>query len=579
MIAKKSIRCRTVPEDARLPGDSRLHPLLRRIYAARHVRDNDWESGLAALHPPDSLKGLTAALDLLETALEQRQHILVVGDFDADGATSSALLVAALREMGAAQVDYLVPDRFKFGYGLTPEIVDVALARKPDLLITVDNGISSLEGVARARAAGIRVLITDHHLPGASLPAADAIVNPNQPGDTFPSRSLAGVGVAFYLAMALRSHLREQGWFTRQAIAEPNLAAYLDLVALGTVADVVPLDRNNRLLVRQGLLRIRAGHCRPGIRALLKVAGRNPSRVVASDFGFAAGPRLNAAGRLDDMSLGIECLLSDSESRADTLAQQLDALNRERREIEADMKADAMQHLDAMQLDRDDLPAGFCLYDTGWHQGVIGILASRIKEQFHRPVIVFADAGEGELKGSARSIPGLHIRDALDAVAARHPGLVKKFGGHAMAAGLSLETVKLNAFRKAFIAELETQLDEDALTGVLETDGELQPDDFSLELSELLRDAGPWGQGFPEPLFDGLFKVLSVRVVGERHLKLSLRPRDGGPMLDAIAFGQAERFVPDKGSQVRAVYRLDSNEYRGMLSLQLVIEWLEVGVG
>ena len=579
MIAKKSIRCRTVPEDARLPGDSRLHPLLRRIYAARHVRDNDWESGLAALHPPDSLKGLTAALDLLETALEQRQHILVVGDFDADGATSSALLVAALREMGAAQVDYLVPDRFKFGYGLTPEIVDVALARKPDLLITVDNGISSLEGVARARAAGIRVLITDHHLPGASLPAADAIVNPNQPGDTFPSRSLAGVGVAFYLAMALRSHLREQGWFTRQAIAEPNLAAYLDLVALGTVADVVPLDRNNRLLVRQGLLRIRAGHCRPGIRALLKVAGRNPSRVVASDFGFAAGPRLNAAGRLDDMSLGIECLLSDSESRADTLAQQLDALNRERREIETDMKADAMQHLDAMQLDRNDLPAGFCLYDTGWHQGVIGILASRIKEQFHRPVIVFADAGEGELKGSARSIPGLHIRDALDAVAARHPGLVKKFGGHAMAAGLSLETVKLNAFRKAFIAELETQLDEDALTGVLETDGELQPDDFSLELSELLRDAGPWGQGFPEPLFDGLFKVLSVRVVGERHLKLSLRPRDGGPMLDAIAFGQAERFVPDKGSQVRAVYRLDSNEYRGMLSLQLVIEWLEVGVG
>ncbi len=579
MIAEKSIRCRTVPEDARLPGDSRLHPLLRRIYAARHVRDNDWESGLAALHPPDSLKGLTAALDLLETALEQRQHILVVGDFDADGATSSALLVAALREMGAAQVDYLVPDRFKFGYGLTPEIVDVALARKPDLLITVDNGISSLEGVARARAAGIRVLITDHHLPGASLPAADAIVNPNQPGDTFPSRSLAGVGVAFYLAMALRSHLREQGWFTRQAIAEPNLAAYLDLVALGTVADVVPLDRNNRLLVRQGLLRIRAGHCRPGIRALLKVAGRNPSRVVASDFGFAAGPRLNAAGRLDDMSLGIECLLSDSESRADTLAQQLDALNRERREIETDMKADAMQHLDAMQLDRNDLPAGFCLYDTGWHQGVIGILASRIKEQFHRPVIVFADAGEGELKGSARSIPGLHIRDALDAVAARHPGLVKKFGGHAMAAGLSLETVKLNAFRKAFIAELETQLDEDALTGVLETDGELQPDDFSLELSELLRDAGPWGQGFPEPLFDGLFKVLSVRVVGERHLKLSLRPRDGGPMLDAIAFGQAERFVPDKGSQVRAVYRLDSNEYRGMLSLQLVIEWLEVGVG
>jgi len=551
--------------------------LLGRIYAARRASDADNESGLANLHSPDLLKGLEVAMDLLETALSQQQRILVVGDFDADGATSSALVVAALREMGAAQVDYLVPDRFKFGYGLTPEIVDVAVTRKPDLLITVDNGISSIDGVERARAAGIRVLITDHHLPGECLPAADAIINPNQPDDRFPSGALAGVGVAFYLVMALRSRLREHGWFEQQNSSEPNLAAYLDLVALGTVADVVPLDRNNRLLVRQGLLRIRAGHCRPGIRALLKVAGRNLSRVVAADFGFAAGPRLNAAGRLDDMSLGIECLLSDSEQQADALAQQLDALNRERREIETDMKADAMQHLDAMQLDKDDLPPGFCLYDAGWHQGVIGILASRIKEQFHRPVIVFADAGEGELKGSARSIPGLHIRDVLDAVAARHPGLVKKFGGHAMAAGLSLETAKLDAFREAFIAELETQLDEETLTGVLETDGELQPDDFSLEMSELLRDAGPWGQGFPEPLFDGLFSVVSVRVVGEYHLKLSLRPRDGGPVLDAIAFGQVERFVPDKGSLVRAVYRLDSNEYRGMLSLQLVIEWLEAG--
>lgn len=577
MISTRSIRCRTVPEGAEPLCNRSLHPLLGRIYAARRASDADNESGLANLHSPDLLKGLEVAMDLLETALSQQQRILVVGDFDADGATSSALVVAALREMGAAQVDYLVPDRFKFGYGLTPEIVDVAVTRKPDLLITVDNGISSIDGVERARAAGIRVLITDHHLPGECLPAADAIINPNQPDDRFPSGALAGVGVAFYLVMALRSRLREHGWFEQQNSSEPNLAAYLDLVALGTVADVVPLDRNNRLLVRQGLLRIRAGHCRPGIRALLKVAGRNLSRVVAADFGFAAGPRLNAAGRLDDMSLGIECLLSDSEQQADALAQQLDALNRERREIETDMKADAMQHLDAMQLDKDDLPPGFCLYDAGWHQGVIGILASRIKEQFHRPVIVFADAGEGELKGSARSIPGLHIRDVLDAVAARHPGLVKKFGGHAMAAGLSLETAKLDAFREAFIAELETQLDEETLTGVLETDGELQPDDFSLEMSELLRDAGPWGQGFPEPLFDGLFSVVSVRVVGEYHLKLSLRPRDGGPVLDAIAFGQVERFVPDKGSLVRAVYRLDSNEYRGMLSLQLVIEWLEAG--
>jgi len=499
----------------------------------------------------------------------------VVGDFDADGATSSALVVAALREMGAAQADYLVPDRFKFGYGLTREIVDVALTHKPDLLITVDNGISSIDGVKRAKAAGIRVLITDHHLPGRDLPAADAIVNPNQPGDSFPSKVLAGVGVAFYLMMALRSRLRESGWFVQQNREEPNLAAYLDLVALGTVADVVPLDRNNRLLVKQGLLRIRAGHCRPGIRALLEVAGRNVSRAVASDFGFAAGPRLNAAGRLDDMSLGIECLLSDSQQHADELARELDALNRERREIETDMKADAMQYLDGMQLDDNDLPSGFCLYDADWHQGVIGILASRIKEQFHRPVIIFADAGGGELKGSARSIPGLHIRDALDAVAVRHPGLLNKFGGHAMAAGMSLEAARLDEFRQAFLAELDTQLNEETLTGVLETDGELQSDDFSLEMSELLRDAGPWGQGFPEPLFDGIFKVLSARIVGERHLKLSLRPRDGGAVVDAIAFGQAERYVPDKGTLVRAVYRLDSNEYRGMLSLQLVVEWLE----
>jgi single-stranded-DNA-specific exonuclease len=572
---EKCIRLRTVPEDVPEHSTVMLPPLLRQIYAARQASGDELESGLANLHPPDLLKDLDAAMELLEAALRQQQRILVVGDFDADGATSSALVVAALGEMGAAQVDYLVPDRFRFGYGLTPGIVEVALADKPDLLITVDNGISSIEGVARAQAAGIRVLVTDHHLPGEQLPAADAIINPNRPGDSFPSKALAGVGVAFYLMMALRSRLRETGWFSQQNIREPNLAAYLDLVALGTVADVVPLDRNNRLLVRQGLSRIRAGHCRPGIRALLNVAGRNPSRIVASDFGFAVGPRLNAAGRLDDMSLGIECLLSDSQQRADELAQQLDALNRELREIEADMKAGAAQYLDAMQLDRDDLPAGFCLYDADWHQGVIGILASRIKEQFHRPVIVFADAGKGELKGSARSIPGLHIRDVLDAVAARHPGLLNRFGGHAMAAGLSLDKERLDDFRQAFLAELETQLDETVLTGILETDGELRPDDFNLELSELIRDSGPWGQGFPEPLFDGIFQVLSVRVVGERHLKLTLRPRDGGPAVDAIAFSQVERYIPEKGERVRVVYRLDTNEYRGMLTLQLVVEWLE----
>ena len=574
-MSTKCIQSRTVPDAHRLSPDAGMHPLLRRIYAARRAVDAELERSLSDLHAPGLLKGLDTAVDLLEAALRQQQHILVVGDFDADGATSSALVVASLREMGASRVDYLVPDRFRFGYGLTPEIVDVALQQKPDLLITVDNGISSIEGVARAQEAGVRVLVTDHHLPGERLPAADAMVNPNQPGDNFPSKALAGVGVAFYLVMALRSRLRDTGWFTQQDIAEPNLASYLDLVALGTVADVVPLDSNNRLLVRQGLRRIRAGHCRPGIRALLEVAGRNISRVIAADFGFAAGPRLNAAGRLDNMSLGIECLLSESMQQATGLAQELDALNRERREIEADMKADANRLLEAMSLDSDDLPAGFCLYDTGWHQGVIGILASRIKEQFHRPVIVFADAGEGELKGSARSIPGLHIRDVLDAVAARHPDVLNRFGGHAMAAGLSLEASRLDDFRQAFLAELAQQLDEMALTGVLETDGELAPEDFSLELSELLRDAGPWGQGFPEPLFDGLFQVVSRRVVGERHLKLSLRPETGGPIVDAIAFSQVERFVPAVGDRVRAVYRLDSNEYRGMLNLQLVVEWME----
>lgn len=576
-MSAKCIQPRTVPDACGLPGDEAVHPLLRRIFTARQAAGAELERGLSGLLAPGGLKGIDTAVDLLETALRQQQRILVVGDFDADGATSSALMMAALRETGASRVSYLVPDRFRFGYGLTPEIVDVALQQEPDLLITVDNGISSIEGVARAQEAGVRVLVTDHHLPGEQLPAADAIVNPNQPGDNFPSKALAGVGVAFYLMMALRSRLRDTGWFTEQGIAEPNLASYLDLVALGTVADVVPLDENNRLLVRQGLRRIRAGHCRPGIRALLEVAGRNVTRVIAADFGFAAGPRLNAAGRLDNMSLGIECLLSGSMQQATRLAKELDALNRERRDIEADMKADANRLLDAMSLDSDDLPAGFCLYDAGWHQGVIGILASRIKEQFHRPVIVFADAGEGILKGSARSIPGLHIRDVLDAVAARHPDVLNRFGGHAMAAGLSLEAARLDDFRQAFLAELERQLDETMLTGVLETDGELGPDDFNLALSELLRDAGPWGQGFPEPLFDGLFQVVSQRVVGERHLKLSLRPQAGGPVVDAIAFSQVERFVPAVGDRVRVVYRLDSNEYQGMLSLQLVVEWMEPG--
>ncbi len=479
-----------------------LHPVLKRVYAARQVRTReDLDTGLSGLLTPETLTGIGTAVGLLADAIEAQKNILVVGDFDVDGATSSALMVMALRDMGATRVDYLVPNRFAFGYGLTAEIVELAAkSKKPDLIITVDNGVSSIAGVAAARDKGIDVLVTDHHLPGPELPEACAIVNPNLKDDRFPSKALAGVGVAFYLLLALRSHLDAKGWFDGPAANKPNLAVYLDLVALGTVADLVPLDRNNRILVQQGLQRIRAGQCRPGIQALLEIAGRNTARVVAADFGFAVGPRLNAAGRLDDMSLGIECLMSESLDHARELAGQLDALNRERREIEADMKAEAIATIKQLHRAESRLPIGFCLYDEGWHQGVIGILASRVKELFHRPVIAFAPAGEGEIKGSARSIPGLHIRDTLDSIAARHPDVLQKFGGHAMAAGLSLEAKNLPAFEKAFLDELERTLDPETLTGVIESDGQLADSDFSLELSEQLRHAGPWGRACRTPV-------------------------------------------------------------------------------
>ena len=555
------------------------HPVLRRVFAGRRIHsERELDTGLDGLHRPDELLGIDAAAKLLAEALQQQQRILVVGDFDADGATSSALMVAALRAFGAVSVDYLVPNRFEYGYGLTPEIVAVAAQRSPQLIVTVDNGISSHEGVAAANALGIPVLVTDHHLPGETLPEAAAIVNPNQPGDGFPSKALAGVGVAFYVMMALRAHLETLGWFAANGIDRPNLAGFLDLVALGTVADLVPLDRNNRILVQQGLQRIRAGRCRPGIRALLEVAGRNPARAVAADFGFAAGPRLNAAGRLDDMSHGIECLLCDDPGRARQLAQQLDALNRERRDIEADMKQQALQAVAELHLREDRLPTGLCLYDDSWHQGVIGILASRIKDRYHRPVIAFARAGDNALKGSARSIPGLHIRDTLDAIAARHPQLLHKFGGHAMAAGLSLAENDLPAFTAAFQQELDARLDRDALQGVLESDGELGEEDFDLAFSELLRNAGPWGQGFPEPLFDGLFKVLGYRVVGDKHLKLTLQPAGSRRSVDAIAFNQAAQ-APSSGQRLRIAYRLDSNEFRGMLGVQLVVEHMQPQAG
>jgi single-stranded-DNA-specific exonuclease len=551
------------------------HPVLRRIFAGRHVSsEHELDTGLAGLCRPEALLGIDAAVELLVRALEGGERILVVGDFDADGATSSALMVSALRAMGADKVDYLVPNRFEYGYGLTPEIVEVAAGKSPDLIVTVDNGISSLAGVEAARRRGIRVLVTDHHLPGASLPDAAAIVNPNQPGDLFPSKALAGVGVAFYVLLALRARLEETGWFARSGVAKPNLANFLDLVALGTVADLVPLDRNNRILVQQGLQRIRAGQCRPGIKALLEVSGRNAARAVAADFGFAVGPRLNAAGRLDDMSQGIECLLSEDSDRARELAQRLDALNRERREIEADMKQQAVQVIEHLHFGGERLPPGLCLYDADWHQGVIGILAARIKELLHRPVIAFAKAGVAELKGSARSIPGLHIRDTLDAIAARHPRLLQKFGGHAMAAGLTLAEPDLPAFERAFHTELRQRLDSEALQGVLETDGELRESDFDLAFSELLRDAGPWGQGFPEPLFEGVFAVVNQRLVGSSHLKLSLRPDGSRRVLDAIAFHQAAQQA-QPGQKLRLAYRLDTNEYRGMLGVQLVVEHME----
>jgi len=551
-----------------------VHPVLQRVYAAREIETAaELDYTLDTLLPPAQLDGLAGAVSLLEQAISGQQRIVVVGDFDADGATSCALSLRALRAMGATDVHYLVPNRFEYGYGLTPEIVAVAAELQPELIMTVDNGISSIEGVAAARQHGIRVLITDHHLPGEQLPAAEAIVNPNQHGDTFPSKNLAGVGVAFYVMLALRTRLREQGWFEKAKLPEPNLARLLDLVALGTVADVVPLDRNNRILVHQGIQRLRAGRCVPGIRALLEIAGRNLQRVVASDLGFTVGPRLNAAGRLDDMSLGIECLLSDDTQAARQMAARLDELNRDRKDIESDMQAQALDAIAGLDLHDEQLPVGLCLFDPDWHQGVIGILASRIKEQFHRPVIAFARSSKGELKGSARSVSGLHIRDALDAVASSHPGLIDKFGGHAMAAGLSLAEKNYPAFSVAFNDEVARHLSADDLTGVIYSDGELSDRELSLDTAQLLRDASPWGQGFPAPLFDGDFTVLGYRVVGGKHLKMTLQPAQGSCQIDGIAFNTAE--LPADCQHVHMAYRLDANEFRGIVSPQLIVEHIE----
>jgi len=525
---------------------------------------------------PESLKGLDEALDLLEAALREQQRVIILGDFDADGATSCALAITALMAMGLQQVDYLVPNRFEYGYGLTPEIVDVAAGTNPELIITVDNGIASVEGVARAQQLGIKVIITDHHLPPEKLPQADAIVNPNQRGCDFGSKNLAGVGVIFYLLSALRSRLRDKNWFAEQQLPEPNMAEYLDLVALGTVADVVPLDRNNRILVEQGIQRIRAGQCRPGILALLSVAGKTHERVTSTDFGFIIGPRLNAAGRLDDISVGIQCLLSQDKNEALEIAAELDALNRDRRAIESAMKQEAELALSTMQLSEQNLPWGLCLYNEQWHQGVVGILASRIKEQHHRPVIAFAKVDDQTIKGSARSIPNLHIRDALDTIATEHPEILQKFGGHAMAAGLSLELKNYETFCGLFDEAVKQTLEEHDLNETILTDGALDAGEITLKAAHAVQAAGPWGQQFPEPLFDGDFILVQQRIVGTKHLKMVLAPvANPQQTIDAIAFNvDLEQWPNEAAKQVQVVYQLSVNEFRGVESAQLIVRHL-----
>ena len=551
-----------------------LHPVLRRVYAARGLcTAEDLNLSLDRLAPVGSLGGAADAARLLLS--HARRRVLVVGDFDADGATSTALMLRALRGCGFAAVDFLVPNRFEYGYGLTPEIVAVAAERSPSLIVTVDNGISSHAGVAAARARGIDVLITDHHLPGVELPDANVIVNPNVPGNGFASGALAGVGVAFYVCAALRRLLESEGTLPQGA---PGLAALLDLVALGTVADVVPLDANNRVLVAQGLARIRAGRCVPGISALLAVARRAQAGLVASDLGFAVAPRLNAAGRLTDMSIGIRCLLSDDPLEAMALATELDALNAQRREIEADMQLQALAAVRALHTaDSGVQRSGVCLFDAQWHQGVVGLVAGRVKEQLRRPVVAFAVADERNLRGSARSVPGVHIRDVLEAIATREPGLLEKFGGHAMAAGLSLPRAHLDRFARAFDVEVARAMAASALSDAIETDGELGDADIALPLAEALRAGGPWGAAFPEPLFDGVFEVRgTARVLAGRHLKFQVAAREGRGGFEAIAFNSVDpqRPAPLPVGRVRLVYRLGTNDYQGERRLQLVVEHL-----
>lgn len=571
----KQIIRRERVSDEHLP--SSYHPVLKQIYAARGVEsESELALTLKEMIAVDALSGLAKGCEVLFDAFQRQANITIVGDFDADGATSTALMMEALTLLGSRNHRFIVPNRFEYGYGLTPEIVDIAHQQGSELIITVDNGISCFAGIERAQTLGIQVIVTDHHLPGERLPPADAIINPNQHNCGFPSKALAGVGVAFYFMLALRKHLRENHWFTQQQLPEPNLAQLLDLVALGTVADVVPLDANNRILVSQGLKRIRAGHTRPGIQALIEVAKRNQEQLVASDFGFALGPRINAAGRLDDMSFGINCLLANDLMTARAMAAELDDLNKARREIEQGMQQEAERVLTSLKFSEDNLPFAIALYQADWHQGVIGIVAGRLKEKFHRPSIVFAKADpddntNDEIKGSARSIPGLHIRDLLEHIDSQHPGVIRKFGGHAMAAGLSIAANDFEQFNRLFQQYAETWLSKESLTGVILSDGELDASLMNIEFAHYLRESGPWGQLFPEPLFDDEFIILQQRIVGEKHLKLVLEK--SGVAFDAIAFNIDVKQWPNaKAKSAHVAYKLDINEFRGKQNIQLMVE-------
>ncbi len=555
---------------------SDLHPVIDRIYRGRNIANmDDLENGLKGLTHFNVLKGMPQAAQILANAVVQNKRIIIVGDFDADGATSTSVCILALRAMGYHNVDFLVPNRFDFGYGLSVPIVDEAAKQGAEVIVTVDNGISCIDGVTHAKSLGMQVVVTDHHLPGDVLPPADAIVNPNQPGCEFPSKNLAGVGVAFYIMLALKAELQQQGHFEKAGLAPPNLASLLDIVAVGTVADVVVLDKNNRILVHQGLQRIRAGKCRPGIKALVEVANRDCAHLTSTDLGFVVGPRLNAAGRLDDMSQGIACLLEDETIQARMIAAELDALNKERREIETGMKAQAETVLEQMALDEGDMPSALVVYREDFHQGVIGIVAGRLKEKYLKPVIAFAHQDDEIIKGSARSIPGVHIRDVLDEVNTRYPGVIEKFGGHAMAAGLSLPVAKLQDFERAFVDIARAHMEKLDGNHALLSDGDLSSEELCLPFAHLLRQAGPFGQGFESPLFDGEFALLDQRLVGQKHLKMVLKS-DGANEVDAIGFNVDLKSWPNAMvKRVHIAYRLDINVFRGQETVQLIVEQIE----